>query len=329
MDLSIKNTYAIADDTIENVSSLMGCTDAQRLSLNEMTFGEFTSANVPTLLTGSYATVNGALTVQAGSDGTPLYIANAQGSTFQDVSAAPANTTLYLCLIPSAASAVTYALKACASVYFDAARRGFYEVGTQNRVFGECRKVSGSWPASYKRLYTRPEILENYLKMYSDGLEINARKVMPAASFGRIATVYDNSTPTDWGSGVVTMAKLRVDYPSILEVVFRCNTYVQNGAANGTVSSAGISSVLMDSVTRADISAIAGGGVTAPSDSSQTSDITTLIPLCPGYHHLRLSTGVYHRGQFGEIINGIHTDRITAYIRDAVGNRLGEWGAVL
>ena len=110
MNLTIKNTYKIADDTVQNVSSLMECTDLQRLDLDGMSFGEFSSANVPTLLKGSYATVNGVLTSQATADGVPLYIANAAGSIFQDVSAAPANTTLYMCLIPSSSTELTYAL---------------------------------------------------------------------------------------------------------------------------------------------------------------------------------------------------------------------------
>ena len=330
MNLTIKNIYAIAENTVNNVSSLMECTDLQRLDLDNMSFGEFSSTNVPTLKKGSYATVNGVLTSQATADGVPLYIANAAGSTFQDVSAAPSDTTLYLCLIPSSATELTYALKACASVYYNAERRGWYETGTQNRVFGECRKVGGAWPVAYKRLYFRPENIESYLKMYSDGLEINARKISPVVTRGRVGTAYTDTTAKNWTAGTTQLFKVRTDHRVIMELEIACKTYVSGIPPTGVAIGAHIDVYLLDDTSGAEIGVLISKALSVPADTSSVVAIPVLLDLPVGSFAVKIvtATGTHtYYAASGTI--GLHTDSIYAYPRNPDGNRLGEWGAVI
>ena len=331
MNLTIKNTYAIADDTVQNVSSLMECTDLQRLDLDGMSFGEFSSTNVPTLKKGSYATVNGVLTSQAAEDGVPLYIANAAGSTFQAVSEAPADTTLYLCLIPSSSTELTYALKACVSVYYNAERRGWYETGTQNRVFGECRKVSGAWPAAYKRLYFRPENIESFVKMYSNGLEIDARRIAPVVTRGRVATAYSDTTAKNWTAGTTQLFKCRTDHRVIMELEAVGKTYV-SGVPPAGVSIGGcrIDVYLLDDTSGAEIGVLISKALSVPADTSLAAAIPVILDLPIGSFAVKLVTETRSQGDSsvpGTI--GLHTDSIYAYPRNPDGNRLGEWGAVI
>ena len=329
MELARDNNYSIADDTVLNVTSLMQCTDVQRLSLDEMSFGEFTSTNVPTLLKGSRATVNGALFGPAPSDGVPLYIANAAGSTFQDVSAAPADTTLYLCLVPGTDTA-TYALKACASVYYNAERRGWYETGSQVRVFGECRKVGGAWPVAYKRRYFHPSVAEAYLKMYSDGLEVDARKILPACSKGRLATAYSSTTAKDWISvETAQILKVRTDYPIQLDVVLTCKT--AGGPPTGVaVTGCSVVVVALDDTTESEIGVFDEKTLLVPADTMAASDVTTIFNLPVGKFAVKIKAAVqsktYYAATYGVIM---HTDAIKVYPRNAVGNRVNEWGAVI
>lgn len=336
MDLSIQNTYQIADDIVENVGALMECTDAQRLSFDEMSFGEFTTTNVPTLLKGSRATVNGALFGPAASDGVPLYIANAAGSTFQDVSAAPADTTLYLCLIASSMTAVTFALKACASVVFDAEKRGFYEAGTQNRVFGECRKVSGAWPVHYKRLYSRPDVSESLIKMYSDGVEVNARKLTPINNIGLVKAdaVYSHAINSALGDAITTLFKIRVDYPLILEISVLGKTTTTYDGSSQTVSGNKLFATALDSDNATEIGPMPGVEFGVVSSKSAAATSKVCLPLPVGTFNIKLKSAIVTYYAYIGTVNtpftaSVYVNSISAYVRNVFGDRTGSWGAIL
>lgn len=332
MDLQIQNNYSIADGSAENVDSLMECTDAQRLSLDEMSFGEFSTTNIPTMLAGSLATVNGSLCGPATTDGVPLYIGNDAGSTFQAASAAPENVTLYLCLIPSAPTAVTYSLKACAAVAYSPERRGFYEVGTQNRVFGECRKVSGAYPSNLKRLYVRPENIESFVKMYSDGLEVDARKILPAYTAGRVSgAIYSLDAQTDHTVEKVTnIVNVRLDYPAVIEIagMYRTGGYP---LGNKHVSGCEFRAVLLDADQTTEIGIFQAVELAdVPGNQSSAISIPVLFDLPAGAYRIKLKTVVFSFQYETSTQSGfLQSSNVRAYVRNPQGNRLGEWGAVI
>lgn len=335
MELARDNNYSIADNTVLNVTSLMQCTDAQRLSLDEMSFGEFASTNVPTLLKGSRATVNGALFGPAPADGVPLYISNDAGSTFQDASAAPNGYTYYLCLIPGTDTA-TYALKACTSIYFNTEWRGWYETGTQNRVFGSCYKTAGSYPASYKRRIRFPELFETLIKQYSDGAEINARKLSVINKIGQVAQAYSATKQTEYGEGRTTLFKIRVDYPLTLQLVTVGKTWNEYSTVK-TISGCSYVATMLDTDNASEIGSLPESLIeNIPSSSSSDGTMKTLIHLPVGVWNIKLKTVIASymadpsgMGNPTSFSYGLYVSTIYAYIRNVFGDRTGSWGAVL
>lgn len=327
MELARDNNYSIADDTVLNVTSLMECTDAQRLSLDEMSFGEFASTNVPTLLKGSRATVNGALFKPAPADGVPLFIANAAGSTFQDVSAAPADTTLYLCLVPGTDTA-TYALKACASVYYNTEWRGWYETGAQNRVFGECRKVSGAWPVAYKRRYFHPSTIEAYCKTYSDGLEINARKISPVNLIGRIPNMGRSRTYSgNRYEQTIDLCTIDADYPLVVEIVASVRTWCDGSTLNLIISGCEYRAVLCDADKVTEVGCLSVSPLTGvPGSKSAAIQKTNLLSVPVGTSKIKLKTVVKSEGPYQY---GLNVGTVSVYVRNVYGDRTGGWGKFL
>jgi hypothetical protein len=179
VELSIINTYQIADNTIENANSLLKSVDETRVGMSSVSIANFDNDAVPALKRGSIIEVGGSFFI-ASADGIAQYIAQDFGSQFVDVLSAPENTDLYLCMVPSGVGKVVFALKACTSVYFDADYRGFYESGTLNRVIGGCQRVGTTFPVTKKWIYPDVEQFPRFLKVYNDGVTIHAKKILQA-----------------------------------------------------------------------------------------------------------------------------------------------------
>lgn len=333
MDLIQINNYEMASDTIENASSMVVSLDKTRAGMDQISFSNFTNDAVIGIKAGSLAEVNGSF-FRAESDGVAQFIANAAGSSFVDASNAPENTDLYICLVPSAVGKVTFSLKACAAYTYEPTFRGFYETGTQNRIFGICRKVGGVFPTAYKRLLMRPELLENLaspmLALYSDGLELNARRIAPAFTKGRVDTAYNDTTAKDWGDGTTQLFKIRADYGFILEIIITGKTHTQGVPPSGKTATCSVVIYVIDDNTGAEVGILYTIPVAVPSDQSAAQAISNVRHLPPASYAVKIVTTVgvaTYNAASGSF--RLHTGSIVAYPRNPNGNRKGEWGAAI
>lgn len=218
-DFDIENKYEIASNAITGADSLLGCMDLQSLGMNQMTLKNMDNTSVPVAAKGSFCDIGSSRYRLKSADTAAQFISNESGSVFVPASNAPENTNLAICMMVTGEGKATFALKVPVNVVYEPEYCGFYESGTMFRVFGYCRRIGSEFPKDYKWIIPKDFNLYAKFSIYSDGLNIDIRKIIGAYQQGIVANPISNYAVTsgDAITGIIPVS-IPINYPCLLFV---------------------------------------------------------------------------------------------------------------
>lgn len=192
------NTAKVANGKVENAQAIITTQDAQRKGFASFEIGNFFDASIPVLNNYSEFEVNGALSRFQSGDEIVKYLGNNIGDTIEEATAAPRNVPLYLCILPYTPNSFEFVVRGNITVAYDNAFGGIYENGTTTRIIGGCVYTGSSW--INKWAINNGELLmtgvDPFIKMCSEGLDVNIRKIVGARQPGIVDTPISNYVPT-------------------------------------------------------------------------------------------------------------------------------------
>ena len=146
------------------------------------------------------------------------------------------------------------------------------------------------------------------------------------------------------GEATTSLFKVKLSYPATIELVINGKTSLgaqHSGYVSPTHSGSYIAAVLLDTDDSTEIGDIRTPIIrVVPASNATAADRRVALDLPAGSYSIKLvsvlQSGTYWAsssgssgGSYVAYSYGLHLNSITAYPRDPLGNRLGEWGAVI